>query len=227
LAFNNNGTNGGRAVINPFWNNTTSANAWEGGFKVVLSKTEPPADTKAQYLPNGFAVGANYSSASLNGTVDNTEDFANAYLVYTGALSDKLTAHTYFSSGRFSGDVHGGSLNTIGVGVDYDVAKHRENRLQIQANAKLNVYNFRSPAFNSTRVTDYDVSLNYFIAHDVKAILGYGFIGDSNTNANSNEFFWGLQFGAGGIHKHKKAEEQKPAETKPAEEKPAEPPKAP
>ncbi|MDQ3023847.1 MAG: hypothetical protein M3R04_05610, partial [bacterium] len=92
-----------------------------------------------------------------------------------------------------SGDTHTGSVNRIGAGLDYNLTSGR-HPLTLMANAVLDVYNFRQPTFNTSRITSFDVGLRYGLTENLYTTLGWMTYNDSENDSTGSGIFAGLQW---------------------------------
>jgi hypothetical protein len=104
-----------------------------------------------------------------------------------------MRAHTIFTTSRLSGDSASGSLNRIGAGLDYTLIDG-SRPLTLMANAILDVYNFRQPDFNTSRISSFDVGLRYRVARNWYTSLGYTTYNDSENDATGSGIFASVQY---------------------------------
>jgi hypothetical protein len=190
--------NNGFALINPILDNQDSGSSYEVDLRTnLLNVAQVPADpAKNQVFAAGsaFSMGVSGTFFQLDaGNLGRNESLIKAYLAYTTDLTEEMTAHTYFSSGRLSGDNSSGSVNRIGAGVDY-VLIPGDNQLTLMADGILDIYNFREPSFNTSRVSQFDVGLRYRVSRDWYASLGWITVNDSENDASGSGIFAGLNY---------------------------------
>lgn len=189
---------GGPGMFTPLYDNADGAAAMEFDLALNLLNVAPtPADEakKVEWAAgSAFGIGLNAARHSIEqGPLAQEDTLLKAYLVYSTDLTDKLRAHTYFSSGRLSGDSHSGSVNRIAAGLDYTITPGCKP-LVVMANGVLDVYNFRQPAFNTNRITRFDLGVRYRFAEDWYASLGWTSLNDSENDASGSGLFAGLNF---------------------------------
>lgn len=191
-----NDTNNGRAVISPFWNDTITADMWETDIKLLLSgDPRPPSGPIAEEKPpNAFSIGISHQDSTLSREgVDDDLRILTGYATYSTYLSPRLATHTYFSTGRFTGDLLSGTMNTLAVGMDYDLLDVR-GKLKLTLDGSLDIYNFRRSSFSATRVSHVNVGLVYAVTNNVEISAGYGLHSDSDSDQSSTEFNVGLSY---------------------------------
>jgi hypothetical protein len=127
------------------------------------------------------------------GDLSSEDSMLRAYLVYTTDLSPEMRAHTIFTTSRLSGDSSSGSVNRVGAGLDYTLVDGK-HPLTLMANGILDVYNFREPDFNTSRISRFDVGLRYRVARDWYASLGYTTHNDSENDASGSGIFASVQY---------------------------------
>jgi hypothetical protein len=189
---------GNVGVVNPVFDNQDEATAYGFDLRLNLlneaSRYEKADDPKSFVAGSAFDAGVSLERLLLNaGTLDQSDMLLRAYLAYSTDLSEQLRAHTFFSTGRISGDTHTGSVNRIGAGLDYQLSDG-EHPLTLMADAVLDLYNFRQPTFNTSRITSFDVGLRYGINENLFASLGWMTYNDSENDASGSGLFAGLQW---------------------------------
>ncbi len=214
--------NGGLALVNPVFNNQDSGNSFEVDLRTnLLNVPQTPADADKQQefaAGSAFSLGVSGTFYQLDaGNLGRDENLIKAYLLYTTDLTEEMTAHTYFSSGRLAGDESSGSVNRIGAGIDY-VLMPGDHPLTLMANGILDIYNFREPSFNTSRVSRFDLGLRYQVSHDWFASLGWVTVNDSENDASGSGIFAGLNY----VQMPRPVVECPPAEETPAEAAPPE-----
>ena len=115
------------------------------------------------------------------------------YVCYSAYLNPQLSTHTYFGTGRFTGDLISGTMNTLAAGIDYDLLSERD-KLRLSLDGSLDIYNFRQTSFSATRVSHVNVGLKYLVSPQIEMTLGYGIHTDSESDLSSTEFQFGLAF---------------------------------
>lgn len=223
--------NEGRVIFNPLLDNVSSADLTDYGIRIQLQKNVPPEPEKIN-LSSALTVGVKSTPVRLRGPLtDETVRILVAQLIYSTGVTDKLTTHAYFSTGRFTGDFSSGNLNTMGLGADYSVMKGKNYEITFQGNGILNLYSFRRPTFQTVRVTDFNLLANADISNRLSLFIGYGLASDSLSDQSTREKIIGVNFSPDfDLDRYlakMKAKKEKPAEIKPPEEKketPAEPP---
>jgi hypothetical protein len=220
---------GGFGLVTPVYNDVDSAQAYTLDLGMnLMNVPRTPADPAKQVAfaaGSSFGIGVNGTQYKLTaGTLDQSEMLINAYLVYSTDLTEEMRAHTYFSSGRLSGDTHTGSVNRVGAGLDYALIPGRRP-LELMADGVLDIYNFRQPSFNTSRISRFDVGLRYRVARDWYATIGWATVNDSENNNSGSGLMGGLNYVQ--MPSEKKPcppVEEKPAEGQPAEGQPPAPP---
>jgi hypothetical protein len=191
-----NDTNNGRAIVVPFWDDTITADLWETDVRINLSGSPrpEPGPIPADKLPNAFTVGVSHQDSTLS-REDNDDDLRmlTGYLSYSAYLNPQLATHTYFSTGRFTGDLLSGTMNTLGAGLDYDILPERD-KLRMYLDGSLDIYNFRQTSFSATRVTHVNVGLCYMVTPWLEVTAGYGLHSDSDSDLSATEYQLGLSF---------------------------------
>ena len=191
-----NNTNNGRAIFVPFWDNTLTADMWETDIKLFLSGTPRPdaGSIAADKLPSAFTIGVSHQDSTLSREqADDDLRMLTGYVCYSTYLSPQLSTNTYFSTGRFTGDLLSGTMNTLGVGIDYDLLDERD-KLRLSLDGALDIYNFRQTSFSATRVSHVNVGLKYMVTPQIEFNLGYGIHTDSDSDLSSTEYQFGLAF---------------------------------
>lgn len=191
---------GGVGLLNPLFDNQDDATSL--GFDLRLNllneaaKYDPPADPNGEPVftaGSAFDVGVGMDRLKLSGALDQDDTLLRAYLAYSTDLSEQLRAHTYFSTGRVSGDSHTGSMNRVAAGLDYTLTPG-SHPLVLMADAILDVYNFRAPTFNTSRITSFDVGMRYGFNPNLYGSLGWMTYNDSENDASGSGLFAGLQW---------------------------------
>jgi len=191
-----NDTNNGRAIIVPFWDNTITADMWETDIKLFLSGTPrpEPGTIPDDKLPSAFSIGISHQDSSLSREqADDDLRILTGYVCYSVYLNPKLATHTYFSTGRFTGDLMSGTMNTLAAGLDYDLLDERD-KLRLSLDGALDIYNFRQTSFSATRVSHINVGLKYMVSRNIELSADYGIHTDSDSDLSSTEFQFGLAF---------------------------------
>ena len=214
--------NGGLAIVNPVFNNQDSSSSFEIDLRTnLLNVPATPAneEEKQEFTAgSAFSLGVSGSFYQLDaGNLGRNENLIKAYLLYTTDLTEEMTAHTYFSSGRLAGDESSGSVNRIGAGIDY-VLVPGDRPLTLLVNGVLDIFNFREPNFNTSRVSRFDVGLRYRVSHDWFASLGWVTANDSENDASGSGLFAGLNY----VQMPRPCVECPPVEETPVEGTPAE-----
>ena len=230
---------GDMGIISPLFNSKDSATSLEFDFAFnLLNMDAVPADT-VNNIPFGAGSALNLGLSATffqldAGPISQNETLLKAYLAYSTDLTEELRAHTYFSTGRLSGDEASGSVNRIAAGLDYEIIGGCRP-LVLMADGALDVYNFRQPSFNTSRLSQFNVGLRYRFAQKWYGTLGWQTVNDSESDSSGSGLFAGLNFVdeedcycesclAGGSHGEAPVEEVILNESLPAPEVPAEGP---
>jgi hypothetical protein len=198
LGYSHHNLTGDLGIISPIFNNQDSADAWNFDIGMNLSHTDRLAADAGKNTPftpgSDFTIGvAGEFDHGSKGAVSESTSLLKAYLLYSTDLTEEMRAHAYFSSGRISGGGRSGSVNTVGAGLDYDLATG-EHPLTLMADGILDVYNFRDPTFNTSRVSRFDVGLRYKMSRGLYANAGWMTVNDSENNAGGSGIFAGLNW---------------------------------
>lgn len=190
--------NGGLALVNPLFDNRDGGESYTFDLALNLLNVEAvPADpdnNKEFEAGSAFNVGVSGTMYQMDmGDLASEDSLLRAYLVYTTDLSPEMRAHTIFTTSRISGDSASGSLNRIGAGLDYTLIDG-SRPLTLMANAVLDVYNFRQPDFNTSRISSFDVGLRYRVARNWYTSLGYKTYNDSENDATGSGIFASVQY---------------------------------
>lgn len=188
----------GYGLITPVLNNVDSSGSLTANIDMNLMTTPRVNADKANNV--AFAAGSAFG-LGLTGTqyllkaggLDQNETLIAAYLIYSTDLTEEMRAHTYFSSGRLSGDAYTGSVNRVGAGLDYTLMPGKRP-LELMANGVLDIYNFRQPSFNTSRVSRFDFGLRYRVAQDWYATIGWATVNDSESNNSGSGLFGGINY---------------------------------
>lgn len=200
-----NDTNNGRGIVSPFWNDTITADMWETDIKLFIAGTPRPAPgpIAPDQLPTAFSVGISHQDSTLSREqADDDLRILTGYVSYSAYLSPQLSTHTFFGTGRFTGDLQSGTMNTLAAGLDYDLMQERD-KLRISIDGVLDIYNFRQTSFSATRVSHVNVGLKYMLMPQLEFAAGYGIHSDSDSDLSSTEFQFGLAYVFGGFWKGK------------------------
>lgn len=189
---------GGPGLFTPIYDNADGATALDFDLGVNLLNVPATAEDKAKNVAwaagSAFGIGLNAARYGIDqGPVSQDDTLLKAYLVYSTDLTEKLRAHTYFSSGRLTGDSHSGSVNRIAGGLDYTLTPGCRP-LVLMVNGVLDVYNFRQPSFNTNRITRFDFGMRYRFTEDWYASLGWTTLNDSESDSSGSGIFAGLNF---------------------------------
>lgn len=189
---------GGLGLLTPIYNNADSASSMSFDLGLNLLNVAPVPEDKAKNqvwaAGSAFGIGLSGTQYALDkGAISETDTLIKAYLVYSTDLTEEMRAHTYFSSGRLTGDSASGSVNRIAAGLDYNLSPGCRP-LVLMANGILDVYNFRQPTFNTSRITRFDFGLRYRFADDWYANLGWATLNDSENDASGSGIFASLNF---------------------------------
>jgi len=84
-------------------------------------------------------------------------------------------------------------MNRVGAGLDYTL-NGGGHPLVLMADAVLDVYNFRAPTFNTSRITSFDVGARYGFNRNLYGSLGWMTYNDSENDASGSGTFAGLQW---------------------------------
>jgi hypothetical protein len=84
-------------------------------------------------------------------------------------------------------------MNRVAAGLDYSLTGG-DHPLVLMADALLDVYNFREPTFNTSRITSFDVGLRYGFNPNLYGSLGWMTYNDSENDARGSGLFAGLQW---------------------------------
>jgi hypothetical protein len=189
---------GGLGLISPLLDYQDSAKSYTLDLTLnLLNVPATPADPDNEVA---FAAGSAFN-AGVSGTqyqldaggLSRDETLMKAYLMYSTDLTEEMRAHTYFSTGRLSGDTHTGSMNRVGAGLDYALIDGRRP-LTLMANGILDIYNFREPSFNTGRVSRFDLGMRYRVSRDWYASVGWVTANDSENETSGSGIFAGLNF---------------------------------
>ncbi len=200
-----NDTNNGRGIVSPFWNDTLTADMWETDLKLFIAGTPRPAPgpIAPDQLPTAFSVGVSHQDSNLSREqADDDLRILTGYVSYSAYLSPQLSTHTYFGTGRFTGDLQSGTMNTLAAGLDYDLMQERD-KLRLSIDGILDIYNFRQTSFSATRVSHVNVGLKYMLMPQLEFSAGYGIHSDSDSDLSSTEFQFGIAYAFGGFSKGK------------------------
>jgi hypothetical protein len=184
---------GAEGLLSPLFDNRDSATIWSFDLSMNLldtPETAANADAKQEYVgASAFNIGvaADIYDTST-GAVSDSTTLLKAYLAYSTDLTTDIRAHTYFSSGRLSGGGRSGSVNTVAAGLDYDLAKG-SHPLTLMANGILDIYNFRDPAFDTSRVSRFDLGLRYRFTPGWYGQVGWMTVNDSASDASGSGLF--------------------------------------
>jgi len=189
---------GGLGLLTPLLDNQDSAQSYTLDLRMNLLNIPPthadPDNEVAFEAGSSFNAGVSGTQYTLDaGSLSQDETLLKAYLTYSTDLTEEMRAHTYFSTGRLSGDTHTGSMNRVGAGLDYMLAEGRRP-LVLMANGILDIYNFREPSFNTGRVSRFDLGLRYRVSRDWYATAGWVTANDSENESSGSGFFAGLNF---------------------------------
>lgn len=198
LRYTYNDMAGGFGLVTPVLNQIDSSNSFTVNLDMNMMYQPRVNEDKANNIAfaagSSFGMGVTGTQYTLkSGTLDQSETLIAAYLVYSTDLTPEMRAHTYFSSGRLSGDAYTGSMNRVGAGLDYMLIPGR-HPLELMANGVLDIYNFRQPSFNTSRVSRFDVGLRYRIANDWFATLGWATVNDSESNNSGSGLMAGVNY---------------------------------
>jgi hypothetical protein len=190
--------NGGLGLANPLFDNRDGGESYSFDLALnLLNVAAVPADpeTDKEYeAGSAFNVGVSGTLFQMDmGDLASEDSLLRAYLVYTTDLSPEMRAHTIFTTSRLSGDSASGSVNRIGAGLDYTLIDG-PRPLTLMANAILDVYNFRQPDFNTSRISRFDVGLRYRVAPSWYTSLGYTTYNDSENDASGSGIFASVQY---------------------------------
>ncbi len=198
LFYNTHQLAGGFGLLSPVFDGQDQASAY--GFDLSMNmlnvdcKTAKESASKAFEAGSAFNIGVTGEKLNMDaGSVGQSDTQLSAYLAYTTDLTEKMRAHTYFSTGRISGDSHTGSVNRVGAGLDYTLQRGR-HPLVLMANGLLDIYNFRQPSFNTARISRFDVGLRYKIRNGLYASAGLQTLNDSENDASGSGIFAGLNY---------------------------------
>jgi hypothetical protein len=198
IGFAHHDLTGDLGIINPVFDNLDKADSWNFDIGMNLMNTPREAADEANKKPFGpgsaFTVGvAGEFDHGSAGAVGESTTLLKAYLMYSTDLTEEMRAHTYFSSGRITGGGRNGSVNTVGAGLDYDLSTG-DHPLTLMADGILDIYNFRDPTFNTSRVSRFDVGLRYKMSDQLYANAGWMTANDSENNASGSGLFAGLNW---------------------------------
>lgn len=189
---------GGSGLLMPLFDGMDSAVSYEVdlGMNLVNIAAIPADPSKNQPFAAGSSFGLGIAGTRFTleqGAVTQDETMLKAYLIYSTDLTEDLRAHTVFSSGRLSGDAQSGSANRVGAGLDYALSSG-EHPLTLMANGIIDIYNFREPSFNTSRVSRFDVGLRYRVARSWYANIGWATLNDSESDKSGSGLFAGINF---------------------------------
>jgi hypothetical protein len=194
---------GGEGLISPIFGSQDEATAL--GFDLAVNLLNVPMTQRvvdpvsgAETVPfaagSSFGMGVGMTRYDMSAASLSQEDLLlRAYLTYSTDLTEDMRAHTYFSTGRISGDTHTGSVNRVAAGLDYNLSGG-DRPLVLMANGVLDIYNFRQPTFNTSRISRFDIGLRYRLAEDWYASAGWVTLNDSENDSSGSGIFAGLNF---------------------------------
>ncbi|MCC7477648.1 hypothetical protein IT575_04235 [bacterium] len=198
LFYNTHDLAGGHGLLSPVFDAQDQASAY--GFDLSMNMLNVPSKSAKESANKAFEAGSAFnigvSGKVMNmdaGAIGQSDSQISAYLAYTTDLTEKMRAHTYFSTGRISGDSHSGSVNRVGAGLDYVLQRGR-HPLVLMANGLLDIYNFRQPSFNTARISRFDIGLRYKIRRGLYASAGLQTLNDSENDASGSGIFAGLNY---------------------------------
>lgn len=200
----------GYGLITPVLNNVDSSGSYTANLDMNLMTTPRVDADKAKNVAfaagSAFGIGVTGTQYLLKAdNLDQNETLIAAYLIYSTDLTEEMRAHTYFSSGRLSGDAYTGSVNRVGAGLDYTLMPGKRP-LELMVDGVLDIYNFRQPSFNTSRVSRFDFGLRYRIAQDWYATIGWATVNDSESNNSGSGMFGGINYCQGPKAKKEKKE---------------------
>jgi hypothetical protein len=189
---------GAVGLSSPIFDDKDNAESYELDLALNLhniAATPANPDNNVEFAAgSAFTMGVSGTQYQSDiGELTEDQSLLKAYLLYTTDLSPEMRAHTVFSSARLSGDGYSGSVNRVGAGLDYTLIDGRRP-LVLLVNGIIDVYNFREPEFNTSRMSRFDVGLRYNVAEDWFASVGYVTVNDSENDASSSGVFAGLQY---------------------------------
>lgn len=189
---------GAVGLASPIFDGKDSAESYQLDLALNLhSVPATPADPDKEVefaAGSAFTMGVSGTQYQSDiGQLTEDQSLLKAYLLYTTGLSPEMRAHTVFSSARLSGDGYSGSVNRVGAGLDYTLIDGRRP-LTLMVNGIIDVYNFREPTFNTSRMSRFDVGLRYNVAEDWFASAGYVTVNDSENDTSSSGVYAGLHY---------------------------------
>ncbi len=196
--FNSHDLAGGIGLTNPIFSNLDSAQSY--GLRLEMNLLNEPAtpagpDNNPAWVPgSAFSIGflGNIYNLDRSG-VGEQETEVGAFLAYSTDLTEEMRGHTYFSTSRLTGDNSSGSLNRVGAGLDY-LLNDGERPLVLMANGLIDIYNFRQPQFNTSRISRFDLGLRYRMSRQWDAQLGWSTFNDSEQDSSGSGLFAGINW---------------------------------
>ena len=196
--FGSHDLSGGLGLTSPIFSNLDSAQSY--GVQLDMNLLNEPAvpagpEDGSVWTPgSAFSIGFIGNSYSLDRSgVGETETELGAYLAYSTDLTEELRGHTYFSTSRLTGDNASGSANRVGAGLDY-LLMGGDRPLVLMANGIIDIYNFRQPQFNTSRISRFDFGLRYKLAREWDAQLGWSTFNDSEEDSSGSGIFAGINW---------------------------------
>lgn len=189
---------GGLGLTNPIFSNLDSAQSY--GLQLdmnLLNEAAIPAGDQdgSVWTPgSAFSIGflGNVNQLDRSG-IGESETELGAYLAYSTDLTEEMRGHTYFSTSRLTGDNASGSANRVGAGLDY-LLMDGDKPLVLMANGIIDIYNFRQPQFNTSRISRFDLGLRYKMAREWDAQLGWSTFNDSEQDSSGSGIFAGINW---------------------------------
>ncbi|MCB1187572.1 hypothetical protein KDL29_10445 [bacterium] len=189
---------GGIGLTNPIFSSLDSAKSY--GLRLEMNLLNEPAkeagpDNQPPWTPgSAFMIGfmGNLYDLDRSGVGENETELG-AFLAYSTDLTEEMRGHTYFSTSRLTGDNASGSLNRVGAGLDY-LLQEGDRPLVLMANGMIDIYNFRQPNFNTSRISRFDLGLRYTMSRQWDAQLGWSTFNDSEQDSSGSGLFAGINW---------------------------------
>ncbi|MCB1218452.1 hypothetical protein KDL44_13780 [bacterium] len=196
--FNNHDLSGGIGLTNPVFSDLDSAKSY--GLRLEMNLLNEPAkpagpDNNPAWTPgSAFMIGFEGNIYDLDRSgIGEQETELGAFLSYSTDLTEEMRGHTYFSTNRLTGDNSSGSKNRVGAGLDY-LLQGGERPLVLMANGLIDIYNFRQPQFNASRISRFDLGVRYQMSREWNAQLGWSTFNDSEQDSSGSGLFAGINW---------------------------------
>jgi hypothetical protein len=196
--FGSHDLSGGLGLTNPIFSNLDSAKSY--GLQLDMNLLNEPAIPAGDQEGSIWTPGSAFSIGFLGNVhqldrsgIGESETELGAYLAYSTDLTEEMRGHTYFSTSRLTGDNASGSANRVGAGLDY-LLMDGDKPLVLMANGIIDIYNFRQPQFNTSRISRFDLGLRYKMSREWDAQLGWSTFNDSEQDSSGSGIFAGLNW---------------------------------